>query len=162
MFKAQQRVDPLAENARVSYEQRLRQTPTRNRQLPALARLSADSGGRFTDGANALGLALDRAAADRSCVYSVGFYDRALPRDRVLDVTIRVGRRGAQVLHPSRFIIRSDAAKREDVLRAAFSAAGGGETTPTRAQWIRLLPDGNRWEGLVAVSFPVPSQQMNL
>jgi hypothetical protein len=77
--------------------------------------------------------------------------------DRRRNVTVRVRRPGLRALHPSRYVFRSDGAKRESLLRAAWNAPELFQTGIVRAHLFPLQPlDKTRWDALLAVSFPVP------
>ena len=90
-------------------------------------------------------------------MYSLGFYVEEGQEVRARDVTIRVRRPGLRVLHPSKFVFRSPAARRESLLHAAWSAPDLFETGIVRAHLFPLRPlDGGVWDALLAVSFPMP------
>jgi len=90
-------------------------------------------------------------------VYSIGIYVEEGEEDRARSVTIRVRRPGLRVIHPGKFLFRSPAARRESLLRAAWSAPELFETGIVRAHLFPLRPvSRERWDALLAVSFPVP------
>jgi hypothetical protein len=92
-----------------------------------------------------------------SCVYTVGFYDRDPVEDRLRSVKVRVKRDGLRVMSPSNYVFRSDESKRESSLRAAFLSPELFRTGVVRAHVFPLRPvSGKRWEGLLAVGFPLP------
>ena len=111
----------------------------------------------MTDLTNDLAVGYERASADRACVYSLGIYVDEAEQDRARDVTIRVTRPGLRVLHPSKFLFRSPQARRESLLRAAWSAPDLFETGIVRAHLFPLRPLGGQlWDALLSVSFPMP------
>jgi hypothetical protein len=125
--------------------------------LFSLARLANDTGGRLTEQSNDLTLGFARAQRDLSCVYTVGFYDRDAREDRSRLVKVRVKRPGLRTMHPSRYVFRSDEARLESSLRAAFLSPELYRTGVVRAHVFPLRPgSGKKWDGLLAVGFPVP------
>lgn len=125
--------------------------------LVTLARLAADTGGRFSERTNDVTLAYGRAQSDLSCVYSLGFRDPEATDGRARTARVNVRRPGLRVMHPSSYVFRSDATREESAVRAAFVSPGAAETGVVRAHLFPLRPNSKRrWEGLLAVSFPMP------
>jgi hypothetical protein len=130
--------------------------------VASLARLAVDTGGRLTERTNDLTLGYARAQRDLGCIYSVGFYDDDPVEDKIKNITIRVSRPGLRAIHASKFVFRSKKAKLESRLRAAFLSPELYETGVVRAHVFPLRPDSKkRWQGLLAVSFPVPLDELS-
>ncbi|MDX1387679.1 MAG: hypothetical protein R3344_00705 [Acidobacteriota bacterium] len=128
-----------------------------NSSPASLARLAVDTGGRYTERTSDLSLGFARAQRDLACVYSIGFYDDNPLEDTVKNVSIKVKQRGLQAVHASKYIFRSREAKLESRLRAAFLSPELYQTGVVRAHVFPLRPNTKKqWEGLLAVSFPVP------
>jgi len=124
--------------------------------LTSLARLAADTGGRYTERTNDLTLGFARAQRDLTCVYSIGFYDEA-PVDKARGVTIRVRRPGLRAIHPSSYLFRSPAEKKRSMIRAAWISPEMFQTGVMRAHLFPVRPKSKKaWEGLLTVNFPVP------
>jgi hypothetical protein len=97
------------------------------------------------------------AQRDLACTYSVGFYVDDAVEDRPKNLTIRVRRPGVQVIHPNKYLFRSDSARQESLLRAAWVSPGASATGAVRAHLFPLRPASKTsWEALLAVSFPAP------
>lgn len=135
-------------------------TPAHTKQPPALlslARLAVDTGGRFTERTNDLGLGFARAQRDQACIYSIGFYDPDPREDQARTVRIGVGREGLRVVHPSAYVLRSTTARRQSLLRAAYFSPATFQTGVVRAHVFPIRPTTKKsWEGLLAVSFSMP------
>lgn len=119
---------------------------TSGRGLTSLARLGVDSGGLLTERANESILALDTALDRLSCFYSLGFRDGELKegRRKSFDVTLR--RRGLQAFHPSTYVLRTEATKRESRLLAAFVDPAAADKGALRALLIPQQGDGKIWK----------------
>lgn len=89
-------------------------------------------------------------------MYTVGFYDS--PSDGVArPVTVRVKRPGLQAVHPSSYLFRSEQDERVSLYTAAFHAPSMFDKGVVRAHVFPLRPtDGKTWDGLLAISFPMP------
>jgi hypothetical protein len=119
--------------------------------------LTVDTGGRYTEATNDLGLAYARAQRDLGCTYTLGFYVDAEVEDRPRRISVHVKRPGMRAIHPSRYIFRSDSEKRQSMLRAAWISPEMFQTGIVRAHAFPLRPtSGGDWEALLAVSFAVP------
>jgi hypothetical protein len=115
-----------------------------------------DTGGRYTHSTNDLTLGYARAQRDLGCVYTIGFYDAPVAGDP-RPVTIRVTRPGLRAVHPSAYLFRTEEEKRESLLEAAFHAPRMFDRGVVRAHLFPLRPTSkDAWDGLLAVSFPVP------
>ena len=120
-----------------------------------MARLATDSGGRYTANTNDLTLGYARAQRDLGCVYTLGFYEATI-EDTPRSVTLNVKRPGLRALHPSAYMTRSTATRRASMLQAAFQMPGLFDKGIVRAHLFPLRPTSKkRWEGLLALSFPV-------
>lgn len=90
-------------------------------------------------------------------MYTIGFYVDETEEDRVRSATIGVRRAGLRAIHPSKYVFRSESARRVSLLRAAWSSPKAFETGIVRAHLFPLRPTPERsWRGVLAVSFPVP------
>ena len=134
-----------------------RQPETSTGSLISLARLAVDTGGRFTERTNDVTVAYARARHDLSCVYSLGFHDSGALDDRLRKVRVSVRRPGLRVMQPGLYLFRSNAAREESAIRAAFVSPAHSEGGVVRAHLFPLRPSSKkRWDGLLAVSFPMP------
>lgn len=116
-----------------------------------------DTGGRYTEATNDLGLAYARAQRDLGCTYTLGFYVDAEVKSRPRRISVRVKRPGMRAIHPSRYVFRSDSEKKQSMLRAAWISPEMFQTGIVRAHAFPLRPtSGGAWEALLAVSFAVP------
>lgn len=132
-----------------------------SKSLVSLARLAVDTGGRFTERTNDVTLGYARARHDLGCVYSLGFRDPDSRSGRVRNVRVRVLRPGLRAVHPSLYVFRSEDEREESFVRAAFVSPGQSDAGVVRAHLFPLRPGSKRrWEGLIALSFPVPPAGM--
>lgn len=116
-----------------------------------------DTGGRYTEATNDLGLAYARAQRDLGCTYTLGFYVDAEVENRPRRISVHVKRPGMRAIHPSRYVFRSDSEKKQSMLRAAWISPEMFQTGIVRAHAFPLRPtSGGAWEALLAVSFAVP------
>jgi hypothetical protein len=121
-----------------------------------LARLATETGGRLTYNTNDLSLGFARAQRDLGCQYTLGFYLSDKIKDTPRNLSIHVLRNGLRALHPDKYLFRSDSAKLESDLLAAFHAPDMFQTGYVSAYVFTLQPKSKQsWETLVAVSFPV-------
>ena len=121
-----------------------------------LDRLAQETGGRFTWNTNDLSLAFARAQRDQGCRYTLGFYLPATEADRPQRVRVQVLRDGLHTLTPTQYMFRSEAGERTNEIMAAFFAPEMFHTGYLRTHLFPLQPrDGNVWNTLVAVSFPI-------
>jgi len=128
-----------------------------NADLTSLSRLANESGGRFTEKTNDLTLGYARAHRDLGCVYSVGFYLEGPDTDQPRDISVRVLRPGLRAIHPTRYVFRSEGAKQESLLKAAWASPEMFQTGVMRAHVFPLRPTSKgAWEGMLVVSFPIP------
>jgi hypothetical protein len=128
-----------------------------------LARLANETGGRLTNNTNDLSLGFARAQRDLGCQYTLGFYLSDEIKDTPRNVSVRMLRDGLRALHPDKYLLRSDSAKRESSLSAAFLAPSMFQTGYVSAHIFTLQPKTKQsWETLVAVSFPVKFNETNL
>lgn len=122
---------------------------------PRLARLAVETGGRFTENTNDLSLGYARAQRDLTCRYILGFYDENPERGRARRISVRVRRPGARAVHSNSYEFPTPDEETDSRLQAALIAPGmfAGHV---RTGFYPLRPSGpRRWEGLVAVEFPV-------
>ena len=64
---------------------------------------------------------------------------------------------GLRAVHPSKYVFRSSSAKLQSRIRAAFLSPELFDTGVVRAHVFPLRPrSGRSWNGMLAVSFPVP------
>jgi hypothetical protein len=90
-------------------------------------------------------------------VYTVGFRVAESEVGRVRNVTVRVKRPGLRAIHPTKYVFRSEEAKRESLLLAAWAAPELFQTGLVRAHVFPMRPVSHtRWDGMLAISFPVP------
>ncbi len=121
-----------------------------------LARLSSDTGGRFTRSTNDMSLPYARAQRDLSCRYSIGFYLTDTEEDVPTRITVGVRRPGLRALHPSKYAFRSESFERESTILAAFAAPEMFAAPFLRAHLFKLQPRSpGQWDTLLAISFPV-------
>ena len=142
------------------------EAPPADDGLPALARLATDSGGRFTERSNDVGLGLARAQRDASCVYTLGFHEDDPRKDVMKSLQLRVKQSDLRVFHPSVLTARSEQAQRESLLRAAYVSPALFDSGALRLQFLPLRPaSASAWEGALAISIPKPAlvgaQSMN-
>ena len=91
-----------------------------------------------------------------ACTYALAIRDDDPRNDRRKTVTVSMRRPGLRAVHAIAYALRSDAAKRESVVRAAHFAPGLFDTGMVRATLVPLLPAStSRWTGQIALSFPV-------
>lgn len=101
-------------------------------------------------------LALNTALNRLSCVYSLGLRGRDLRevRRRALSVSLR--EKGLRAAHAAAYVLRTDAMKRESLIRAAYVSPQSFETGAIRATVQRLAPASKRdWRAQIAVNFDV-------
>ena len=110
-----------------------------------------DSGGTLTERTNDSNYAFNRALNRLSCIYSLGFNVDDLPESRRLPLTITVGQRHVRVVHPAFYMRRTDSAKRESRLLAAFVDPTSADDGTLRALLIPRGGDGSTWSATVQV-----------
>ena len=116
-----------------------------------------DTGGRYTEATNDLGLAYARAQRDLGCTYTLGFYVDGGTEGRPQRISVHVKRPGMRAIYPNRYVFRSDSEKKQSMLRAAWLSPEMFQTGIVRAHAFPLRPtSGGAWEALLAVSFVVP------
>jgi hypothetical protein len=121
-----------------------------------LARLANETGGRLTHNTNDLSLGFARAQRDLGCQYTLGFYLTDDVLDAPRNVSVRVKRDGLRALHPDKYLFRSEEARWESDMSAAFHAPAMFQTGYVSAHVFLLQPKSKGvWETLVAVNFPV-------
>jgi len=140
-----------------------RQTP---RLLPefveqrtdTLARLALDSAGVTTSRTNDAGLAVARALNRMDCTYVLAIRDNDPRDDRRKSVEIWMKRPGLRAIHAIGYTLRSNAERRESVLRAAYLAPAIYDDGSVRGALIPLRPASrSQWTAAIAVSLPAAS-----
>ncbi len=121
--------------------------------VPMLRRLANETGGRMTFGTNEIGLAYAKAHRDLGCTYTMGFYDRKPRPDHKRRLTIRVkDRRGARVVYPEFYVIRSREEKRRSLFRTATFTPQMFESDEMSTELFVLGPhSSSRWRTLLVV-----------
>jgi hypothetical protein len=133
--------------------------------LTSLARLGVDSGGTLTERTNDSIQAWNAALSRLSCTYSLGFKTDALPESRRVPLTVIVGRPNLQVIHPAFYVRRTESAKRESRLLAAFVDPAHGDDGALRALVIPRGGDGSIWNATLQVRLlpsGVPDRSLDL
>jgi hypothetical protein len=119
--------------------------------------LANDTGGMPTKWSNDLSLGYAQAKRALSCVYTVGFYLDDYTEDDPESIVIAMHDPGMRAIHPSKYVVRSVAARHVSMLSAAWSAPELFRTGVVRAHVFPLRPANKEaWEVLLAVRFPVP------
>src|SRR5215831_4303118 len=122
-----------------------------------LARLGADSGGTLTERTSDSRIALDTALNRMSCVYSLGIRGNDLPERRRYAFAVRPRKSGLRAVHASATLLRTDAMKRESLVRAAYFDPRSFETGAVHAALQRLEPASrDSWRAQLVLSFDVP------
>lgn len=117
---------------------------------PRLARLAVETGGRVTFNTNDLGLGYARAQRDLACSYTLGFRDRDGVEDEPRDLRVFVRRRGARVIHPAAYILRSEEEERESLIRTARMTPEMFDDRGVQAALLPVRPAGrSRWSTLL-------------
>jgi hypothetical protein len=119
--------------------------------------LAVDTGGMQSKWSNDLALGYTRAKRALSCVYTVGFYLDNYEEDDPESIIIAMNDPSMRAIHPSKYVVRSLAARRESTMTAAWNAPELFRTGVVRAHAFPLRPASKAaWEVLLAVRFPVP------
>ena len=119
-----------------------------------------DSGGTLTERSNDAGLALDRALQRATCTYALGFGDDDSREDRRRPVTVWIRRKGLRAVHAAAYALRSEAARRESVLRAAYLAPALFDTGTVRAGLLPLRPaSASKWSAMLVMTFIGPMSE---
>lgn len=131
---------------------------------PMLRRLANETGGRMTSETNEIGVAYAKAHRDLGCTYTLGFYDPRPERDRKRRLKILVeGRRGARIVYPEFFVVRSREAKRKSLYRTAAMTPRMFESSAMSADLFVFAPhSSSRWRALLAVEVrPDPDESID-
>jgi hypothetical protein len=122
----------------------------------SLSRLGIDSGGALTERTGDSRVALDTALSRLSCVYSLGIRGNDLPEGRRYAFAVRPRKSGLRAVHASASLLRTDAMKRESLIRAAYFDPRSFETGSVHAALQRLEPASrDAWRAQLVLSFDV-------
>ena len=126
------------------------------RESDRLARLAAETGGRYSRYTNDLSLAYARAQRDLGCRYAVGFYDRKPDQSRVRRVNLKTRRGGLRVTHPILYRFGADEVARASLSDTAYTAPSAFENKQVTGGVILVRPvSSKRWLAAVVLRFPV-------
>lgn len=141
---------------------------TTGASLASLARLGVDTGGTLTERSNDSILALNTALNRLSCVYSLGFRDSDLSEARRKSLSVSVRGNGLRAAHAAAYELRTEAMRRESLVRAAYVSPQSFDTGGIRAAVQRLRPASRRdWSAQIAVNVdledaPAPGRNAEL
>lgn len=121
--------------------------------MTSLARLGADSGGTLVERTNDSTLALDTALHRSACVYSLGFRDGGPADGRRASFAVRLRKKGARAVHAAYYANRTEAMKRESLVRAAYFSPRSFDTSAVHATLVPIgLASAGTWSAEIAVS----------
>jgi hypothetical protein len=111
----------------------------------------------MTRNANDFTTAYARARRDLGCRYMLGFYDRKPEEDKQHALRVESARDGVHLLYADRYSFPSRSERKAQSVQAAYLAPQLFEGGGMRAHVFPMEPaDGERWNALIAVDFPVP------
>ena len=126
---------------------------------PELSRLATETGGRMTSNTNDIGQAYEQAKRDLACTYTLGFRDPKLQLDRDLNLSLKIeGRGNLRVVYPDRYIVRSEKARRESLVRTAALAPHVFESADVGVDLFVTGAKGGSWKGVIAAELHLPPE----
>ena len=126
---------------------------------PELSRLAHETGGRMTANTNDIGQAYEQARSDLACTYTLGFRDPKLKLDRDLNISLKIeGRGNLRLVYPDRYIVRSEEARRESLVRTAGLAPHAFESPDVGVDLFVTGAKGGSWKGVIAAELQLPPE----